>query len=41
MADEGYTPPPACMNYLSQIVVSALIHRAEVVDYELGGLSLP
>lgn len=28
-------------NYLSQIVVSALIHGAEVVNYQLGSFSLP
>lgn len=27
--------------YLSQVVISALIHRAEVVDYQLGSFSLP
>lgn len=29
------------LNYLSQVVVSALIHGAEVVDYQLGSFSLP
>lgn len=29
------------VNYLSQVVVSALIHGAEVVDYQLGSFSLP
>lgn len=29
------------VDYLSQVVISALIHRAEVVDYQLGSFSLP
>lgn len=29
------------LNYLTQVVIYALVHRAEVVDYQLGSFSLP